>query len=188
MKNHEQKNRSRAITALVILLTIIMPGCRPENPQQIILYHFENENELDNISWSCRTFYARDESFATEGNFSLRVEMYPSSYPGFKSGRIEHNWSQYRYLNMDIHYPGSEPLRLAYRIDDRSDNPDYADRVNGSFTLSRGANPVTLDLTKLRTSGTRRPLVLSHIDKFCLFLSHPEQPVTFFLDNIRLEK
>ncbi|MCD6389270.1 MAG: hypothetical protein J7L69_07645 [Desulfobulbaceae bacterium] len=188
MRNHEQKIRPRAITALVILLTVIMPGCRLDSPPQLVLYHFENENELDNISWNCRTFYARDKSFATEGNFSLKVEMYPSSYPGFKSGKMEHNWSQYRCLNMDIHYPGPEPLRLAYRIDDRHDNPDYDDRVNGSFTLLPGANPVTLDLAELRTSGTRRPLILSHIDKFCIFLGHPEQPVTFFLDNIRLEK
>ena len=152
----------------------------------MVLYDFEEEKEFDRLYWECKVFYARDKRHATRGKYSLRLEMYPSSYPGLKTGWIEKDWSYYRFFKVDIYNPTGRSLMFAYRIDDLPAGPPYEDRVNGSVVLSPGKNELCLDLRSLRTSGTARPLFLSHIFSTYLFLGYPNNPVTLFLDNIRL--
>lgn len=173
--------------ALIIIALVMLVGCEKTKEEIRVLYDFENEAQLDEISWSCRVLYARDHQHAVSGECSLRLEIHPDSYPGFKSGKMEENWSGYRFLKLDIFYPGTAPLNLAYRIDDRWDNPPYGDRLNGSLSLRPGKNSISLDLASLKTSGSKRLLRLAHIDKLYLFLCSPKQPVVLYLDYIRLE-
>jgi hypothetical protein len=164
---------------------ITVSACNQQREPELMLYDFNRQADLDRLSWSCRAFYALDKQHGVDG-FSLRLEMYPAPYPGLKSGRMENNWTGYRLLCLEIFNPGPESLSLACRLDDRRDNPPYADRVNLPVMLHPGANKVRLDLTALRTSGTRRPLDLSHIYGMYFFLCSPEKKVTLFIDNIRL--
>ena len=179
----------RAAAKIVILLAVVclaLAACERERKAELMLYDFNHEADLDNLSWSCRTLYALDERHAVSG-FSLRLEMYPADYPGLKSRRMENNWQGYRMLCLEIFNPGPD-LRLACRLDDRDDNPSYADRVNLPVYLHPGANRVRLDLTALRTSGTKRPLDLSHIYGMYFFLCSPPEKTTLFIDDICLRR
>ncbi|MCK9296427.1 MAG: hypothetical protein M0P70_15255 [Desulfobulbaceae bacterium] len=150
------------------------------------LFDFEHAAELDLLHWQCGSFMAQDKQHATSGQYSLRVEMYPSTeYPGFKAGFTQ-GWQGYKKLLVDIYHPGLNEMAIAYRIDDRRDTPPYADRVNGRIVLKPGANIFALDLEKLQTSGTGRRLDLKRITGLYLFVHRPLQPVTLYLDNARL--
>ena len=180
-------DRTSLAVPAIILLLIIIPACNKRPSPELMLYDFNREAELNNLSWSCRTVYSLDRQHAASG-FSLRLEMYPDLYPGFKNGRMENDWIGYDFLCLEIFNPGPRPLRLACRLDDRQDNPPYSDRVNCPITLVPGANSVRLDLRALRTSGTGRSLNLSHIYRMFFFLCSPNKKVTLFIDDIRLSK
>lgn len=175
----------KAILLSAILFCLVLPACKQRHKPELMLYDFNREADLDRLSWSCRTFYALDKRHAVSG-YSLRLEMYPDSYPGLKSGRMKNNWAGYNFLCLEIFNPGRKPLRLACRLDDRRDNPPYADRVNMPIHLKPGKNSVRLDLTALRTSGTNRPPALNHIYRMYFFLCAPENKTTLFVDDIRL--
>lgn len=151
-----------------------------------VLFDFETDQELDRLSWACRVIYARDQQHATRGRYSLRVEVYPDDYPGFKTTDFRTDWRGYARLEIDVFNPLDEGISLAYRMDDRQDGPPHADRANGSFFLEPGPNALHMDLASLRTSGTNRPLAVGHVHGLYLFLVRPAHPVTLFLDNIRL--
>ncbi|MBU4262640.1 MAG: hypothetical protein KKC76_12360 [Proteobacteria bacterium] len=150
------------------------------------LFDFEKTSELDHLHWVCGTFMEQDKQHATSGQYSLRVEMYPSAeYPGFKAGFTK-GWQGYKKLLVDLYHPGLNEMTIAYRIDDRDDNPSFADRANGRIVLQPGANIFTLDLENLKTSGTDRKLDLEGITGLYLFVHRPPQPVVLYLDNMRL--
>ena len=117
------------------------------------------------------------------------MTLYPDDYPGLHlllTPRRQ-NWRGYRYVALDVINPGSEPLVLHYRIDDRQE-PEYEDRVNGSFRLEPGENSLRLDLEQIRTSGTKRPLDLDRIWALMFFQVSPSKPLDLGLDYVRLEK
>ncbi len=169
---------------------LLQYGCHrvPGEKDVLVLFDFEDESDLDRLSWECKVIYARDTRHVRGGRFSLRLEMYPSDYPGLKAAEFPNNWTGYASLKVDVYNPQERPVRLSYRIDDREDNPDYEDRANGSFLVQPGWTTLTLDLSELATSGARRPLNLEHIYGLYLFLCNPRIPVTLFLDNIRLTR
>jgi len=174
---------------ICVTLLVILVGCSADRtPQQSvrILFDFEQTAELDLLHWQCGSFMEQDTHHATSGQYSLRVEMYPSAeYPGFKAGFTE-GWQGYKKLLVDIYHPGGNEMKIAYRIDDRDDNPSFADRANGTVVLKPGSNIFTIDLENLKTSGTDRRLDLAKICGLYLFVLRPPQPITLFLDKVRL--
>jgi hypothetical protein len=164
-------------------------GCSADRPAAKTvrtLFDFEKTAELDRLHWECGTFMEQDKRHAASGQYSLRVEMYPNAaYPGFKAGFTQ-GWQGYKKLLVDMYYPGLNEMTIAYRIDDRDDNPSFGDRANGRIVLQPGANIFTLDLENVQTSGTDRKLDLERITGLYLFVHQPLQPVTLYLDNIRL--
>lgn len=179
---------------LLAILILALPTQASEqkdlakNIQKIIIMDFESDEQLDELSWKCGTTYERTKEHATSGQFSLKIEMYPKvTWPGFGKG-IKKSWTGYDYLSINIFNPSPELIRLSYRIDDRRDNPPYADRANGRLLINPGANTITFNLKELKTSDGKRPLDLEKICSFLLFLHNPEKKVTLFLDDLAVTK
>lgn len=155
----------------------------------VTVLDFESENELQHLAYQCHTWFEIDNRYATSGSRSLRVELYPpAQYPGLRFKDLKRQWKGIKQVRLDIYNPDSADIFLIFRIDDRPDNPPYSDRVNYSFILRPGLNKVVLDLASLKTSGTGRHLDIEKINKFMFFVSHPQKPLTIFVDNIRLCK
>lgn len=160
--------------------------CVLDTFQARTLFDFEKESELDYLRWKCGIMMERDRRHATSGQYSLRVEMYNNDeYPGFNA-RIEESWVGAGKLLVDIHNPALSEISLLYRIDDREDTPDYADRANGRLLVLPGDNTLSLDLANMHTSGTGRLLDLHRICSLLFFVQRPEKKITLYLDNIRL--
>lgn len=151
-----------------------------------ILYDFEDNSQLDSLSWKCGTVYSRSRRFQSSGSWCLKVEMYPEAeWPGFGFG-VRDNWEDYDTLSLYVYNPEQYNLTISYRIDDRRDNPPYSDRINGRISLKPGANFLNFNLAQLKTSGTRRHLHREDICCFLLFLHRPPDRITIFLDDIAL--
>jgi len=172
---------------LLITFCLLVPACSPK-PTEKILFDFEADEELDQFRWKCHTLLALSDEHAIHGSKSLRLELYPSEYPGLAPQIKDNNWSQYETFQFDVYSPHGEDIPLTVRIDDKKDDPDYADRYNRSFVIKPGANTVSISFDSLLTSGTRRPLNLTNIDRLLIFVVQPSEKVILYCDYIRLTK
>ncbi len=171
------------ILAIFFLLVI---GCNGHDQKELILFDFESDSELDKVHWKCHTLFSLSDENVTHGNKSLRLELYPSGYPGFSPVLETKDWKDYEYLSFDIYNPETTEIKIVVRIDDREDSPDYDDRYNHSFTLMPGLNRINLPLRELVTSGTNRKLDPGNIQGLVIFMVNPPEKVTIFMDYLRL--
>jgi len=173
------------LTIAIILISSAI-SCSEKVPQEKILFDFETDAELDRIHWKCFTMFSLSDKYATHGTKSLKMELYPSNWPGWTPKLNDNDWRRFKILEFDVYSPESGAVSLTVRIDDREDFPDYRDRYNQSFIIKPGANLIRISLDNLVTSGTKRNLELKKIYRFLIFMGHPEQKHVLYLDYIRL--
>jgi hypothetical protein len=172
---------------LIIFFLLFALGCYNTRPKNLILFDFELDNELDKLHWKCHTLLNLSDEYAIHGKKSLRMEVYPSECPGLAPNLKTNDWQGYESFKFDAFNPLDKEVRVTVRIDDRGDNPDYADRYNHGFILIPGWNKLDIPLNDLITSGTDRKLDLKNIQGLVIFMVSPSEKVTIYVDYIRLE-
>ena len=171
------------IRLFVLLIVILLTSCQTRSP---FFYDFETEASLDALYWRCKTIFALSDKHVTSGQRCLKLELYPSPYPGIGLSNFHPDWSGYNILKFDVYNNEKCPLRLTIHIDDTKDS-SYYNRDNKIATLNPGSNHITIPLNSLVTPGANSNLNLSKIVKVALFLVQPEEKRTLYLDNLRLE-
>jgi hypothetical protein len=139
------------VYALLFLCLVAFGGCEKNPVSPYVLNDFEADSDLDQMLWKCRTLFSLSDEYATHGRYSLKMELFPSEYPGFHPMLSQKDWRGYRALCFDIYNPADEELEITVRIDDRKESREYADRYNGRFKLEPGMNPVVIPLDTLIT-------------------------------------
>lgn len=173
----------------LILITVslfILTSCSENVPGDVVLFNFETNSELDQIHWNCYTLFSLSKEHVTHGTKSLRMELYPSDYPGLTPKLVINNWHLFKTFCFDIHNPEKREIKITVRIDDQKKQPPYANRYNKRFSLKPGPNRIHIPLDSLITSGTHRPLNLKKIHKISIFMVRPQKKYVLFIDNIHL--
>jgi hypothetical protein len=176
----------RILLTSILILWLLLPGCSGRWVREQILFDFESDSELDQVQWKCHTLFTLSDTHTTHGGFCLKMDLYPSSYPGVSFKLLTGDWSSYDSLGFDLFNPQPTALPLTIRIDDRLDYPDYPDRYNASFSFTPGMNHFVLPLKDLVTAGSRKPLNLRQIHRFLIYMVNPAEGATFYLDYVRL--
>ena len=114
------------------------------------------------------------------------MELYPSPYPGLTTVLRENDWSEFGNLCFDIYNPQEREIKIAVRIDDQKNWPDYPDRYNKSFSILKGTNHIAIPLRTLVTSLTGREMDLKNIHRFLIFMVNPPEKNVLYVDYIRL--
>jgi hypothetical protein len=172
---------------LILLVSLILfSSCHGEPSGELVLFDFESETELDQLSWRCHALYSLSSDHATHGTKSLKLELFPSDYPGLVPFLAMKDWRGFKELCFDAYNPSKDMVRIVVRMDDRKDFPDYEDRYNKSFVVKRGSNHFSIPLDTLVTSGTKRHLDLSQIHRLFIFTAHPEKKITLYIDTIKI--
>jgi hypothetical protein len=153
-----------------------------------ILFDFESDSELDRFHWKCHTLFSLSDEHATEGRKSLKMELFPSDYPGLTPKLTINDWRAYRTFSFSVYNNQQKEIPLTVRIDDSKDHPDYPDRYNKTFNLVPGANTIVIPLNTLETSGTKRKLNLKSIYRSIIFIPGPHAKVVLYLDYLRLKQ
>jgi hypothetical protein len=170
---------------VLFIMALILIGCTDKPATEKILLDFETDQDLDRVYWKCHTLFSLSEEHATHGSSALRMELYPSVYPGLAPVLTERDWRPYKWLCFDIYNPNAKELQITVRIDDKKEN-EYADRYNKAFRLGPGINRVEIPIASLVTSGTKRKLDLKNINRFLIFMASPTDKNVLYLDYIRL--
>jgi hypothetical protein len=168
------------------ILLLILSGCADRPATEKILFDFETDQDLDQVHWKCHALFSLSEEHATHGSRCLRLELYPSPYPGATPMLKDNAWSEFRTLRFDVYNPQEGGIELAVRIDDRKNWPDYRDRYNKGFRLVKGSNRIEIPLNTLVTSGTRRNMDLKNLYRFLIFMVNPQEKHVLYVDYIRL--
>ncbi len=163
---------------------IIACGKMPD--KELILLDFESATVLDEVHWKCHTLFSLTDKYAVHGKKSLRLELFPSSYPGFSPVLKHKDWRGYQALCFDVYNPTPDPFKLILRVDDKKEALEYSDRYNKAFLIKPGPNTLKIPLDSLTTSGSSRPLALKTIYRFLVFMSHPDENHVLYLDYFRL--
>jgi len=129
--------------------------------------------------------YSISDEHPAHGAKSLKLELYPTHYPGLTPILKKTDWSSYKILSFDIYNPQKNDVPIALRIDDR-EYPEYKDRFNKSFILQPGINSIFIPFNTLVTSGTQRQLNIGKIYNFLIFIAYPEKRIILYVDYIRL--
>lgn len=170
---------------LMIALSLFV-ACGGCTSGERVLFDFESDAELDRFHWKCHTLFSLSRDHITHGEKSLKLELYPSDYPGLTPMIEKTNWSRFQALCFDIYNHQNEAVNLTVRIDDREDYPDHGDRYNKSFIMRPGMNRVNIPFDTLVTSGKGRKLNLRKIHRLFVFMARPERKVVLYVDYIRL--
>lgn len=171
---------------LIIGLFSALVACSGGQSGERVLFDFESDAELDRFHWKCHTLFSLSDDYVSHGNRSLKLELYPSEYPGLHPMIEENDWRGYKVLCFNMFNPGKKEIRLTVRIDDQKDYPNYEDRYNKTFNLKSGMNQLSIPLDTLVTSGPSRSLDLSNIYRVLIFVARPERKVILYIDHIRL--
>ncbi len=172
--------------AFVLILFGGLIGCSKSAPNELVLFDFETDAELDRIHWKCFTLFSLSDNNVTHGGNSLKMELYPSNWPGLTPKLDENDWRGYSQFKFDVFNPAPDEIKISVRIDDRKDYPDYEDRYAKQFILKPGMNRIEIPLDSLVTSGTKRNLDLKNIYRLLIFMGHPREKHVLYLDYIRL--
>jgi len=176
----------RILFCFVVLLILV--GCADKPATEKILFDFESDSELDRLHWSCHTLMSLTDQHATHGSKCLRMELYPSAFPGLKPSLEKRDWRPYKSLRFDVYNPLEKELEITVRIDDKQKSNVYADRYNKSFRIVKGSNGIEVPLNALVTSGTKRKMDLRNIYGFMIFMVSPPERNVLYIDYIRLAR
>jgi len=176
------------IAVIGALAACLAPCAEAPSSGTSMLFDFESEAALDRLNWHCGALYSLSPDHATHGARSLKMEVFPSPYPGFDPLHGTEDWRGYDELGFDVFNPAARAIRIGLRIDDKKKPPLYEDRFNRSVELNPGANHVTIPLSSLVTSDGKRRLDLAHIRKFQLFIPYPAQSTTLYIDAVALAR
>ncbi|MBC8441306.1 MAG: hypothetical protein H8D87_16655 [Deltaproteobacteria bacterium] len=171
---------------LLFFSVFFIVACEKIPSKELVLFDFESESVFDEFHWKCRTLFSLSDDHAVQGKKSLKLELYPSSYPGLSPALKHHDWRGYQALFFEVYNPSPEMVSLVLRIDDKKDALEFSDRYNKSLKLLSGANKMKIPLDSLKTSGTERPLELKNIYRFMVFMSQPDKKYVLYLDYFRL--
>jgi len=195
---HQTRPRHRYITwmtgGLLLLIIIraypiIVSSIDKWNMERTfpVLISFETPFELSRLLENDETVN-RTQSHATEGDYSIHVQLTPGEYPGITIKHIMEDWRGYSYLSFDVFIEGLSSLPLTIRINDRTHNEKYEDRYNQTFNLQPGLNHVTISLSEVEHAPKGRLMDMEHISILCLFSYKLKEQRTVYFDNFRLEK
>jgi hypothetical protein len=175
------------IKYILLIFFIMTIGCHGPTQETLVLFDFESDSDLDRLHWKCHTLLSLSDEHATHGKRSLKLELFPSEYPGLSPVLGMSDWQGYKSLGFDMFNSEKKDVRIIVRIDDSKDALDYADRYNHGFVLQPGLNLMNIPLDDLITSGTNRKLDLNNIRGLVLFMASPVDKVTLYVDYMRLE-
>jgi hypothetical protein len=172
---------------IVLLLAGLLSGCVTSVPGDAVLFGFESDADLDRLNWQCFVEYSISDRFATQGAGSLKVDLYPSAFPGFNPVLPIADWKGFKSLEFEVANPAATEFPISLKIDDRPGPPSPMDRFSRKLLVRSGINHVAVQLDEV-VSGNGRRMDLGRIEKLILVCEDLSTPVTFYIDNIRLKK
>lgn len=164
--------------------------CVEQLRQMPLLASFERPRELG--SWTTRDATIRPSTeWSTHGERSLRVDLSPAKYPAASFIWPNADWQQYKTFAIDFRNPTDIPLSLTIKVQDRNhvlSDRGRSDRFSRDVVLAPGEiRNIEIAISEIRQAPATRNMRMDEISLVQVFTSNLKDPMTFFMDNLRLE-
>ena len=108
------KSRVKNIYILFFCIFFLV-ACEEIKHKELVLYDFESESVFDQFHWKCHTLFSLSDNYAVHGEKSLKLELFPSSYPGLSPALKHHDWTAYQTLCFEVYNPAPDRVKLTLR-------------------------------------------------------------------------
>lgn len=155
-----------------------------------LINNFESDYELRQVVRIGKSIREQSNRHATNGNYSLAIDLGSEKYSGVKWLGRYGNWSQYSYFAMDIFSAADEPFDLILKIADLQHDMGenlLTDRFNRSITILPGHNAIRVDLQEIKNAPAGRAMQMDKINCLELFSVSLDAPRVIYVDHLRLE-
>jgi hypothetical protein len=122
------------------------------------------------------------------------MDLHVAKYPAAALSLPARDWTPYDELVFDIVWDApdsvatTETLPVIVKVQDQWHNDEYQDRFHQQITLRPGQlEEVRVPLMRVASAPRDRVMDMSRIDKVELFTIRPQNRLTLYLDNMRLE-
>lgn len=183
-----------AIALIILLAAVVRPiagirGALLQRADFPLLASFERSIDLG--AWAeSHSSMQRTTEWASDGSWSLRVDLFPGRYSGVNMTWPLRDWRGYDQLRWDLQNPGNTPLRLVVKIFDRPHRLagfDPSDRFESIVEIPPGGrHELVIDLDEVAQAPESRPMDLRKVNGVELFAIDLASHRTLFLDNMRL--
>ena len=148
-----------------------------------VLFDFEDDADVN--KWDTnndKTDRSLSTEHATSGKGSMKVVLKAGEFPGISTGHISlKDWSGYTTLKFDIFADSAFDLMMTVK-DPNSKN--YDTRYNNDkIEINKGANTISIAVGDI---GDK--IDLKKINLISIHAGTLDKEVTFYMDNMRLEK
>lgn len=175
--------RCRGLLALGLIVAVTAATAETR-----LLCDFETDADLK--VW--KTNQARLERITTstlQGRAALAVTFLPGEFPGVsllgKTALLQ-GWERFDSLRFEVFNPTNRPVPFTIRIDDAQSH-NFESRFNDEFVLRPGVNRLEYPLHRLPTEDGRRAIDPASIVRLMLFTGKRSEPLTLWIDHVRLE-
>ena len=135
--------------------------------------------------WAERGWMENFVRIASVRDKGLKVEAAPAAggagaaYPGIFRSPVCSDWRGAESLRATLFWPDTNTVFFAFRVDDRVGPAPYADRFQREFSVTQGWNDLRIPVEDLRWSSGGRPMDLSSIRNWGVFLVS-DSPFDYF--------
>jgi hypothetical protein len=139
--------------------------------------------------WVCRqTRLEREPDLERSGEWvgMLTFLPGPEPYAGAMLQPVRRDWTAYRQVACAFVVDGG-PLTLVFAVRTASAAMDETTHYQTARTCDPGRHVVRLDLAAIAPRADPRPLMLTNVRNFHLFVEHPTQPRSIRIERIWLE-
>jgi len=145
------------------------------------------EHALERLRWhTCRAAMRRCNEHATDGDWSLQVDLRPGAFSGVGTGVLLGDWSGRGELIFDVELTEGPPLDWWLTIEDKQSRKTPDDRFERHWRLEPGRRQMIIPLADVQRGPAGRQLDLREIVLVQFFAVDLKEPRTLFLDNVRL--
>jgi hypothetical protein len=155
-----------------------------------LLADFETPFEKSRFQGSTGSGAWSDEQ-SFHGRHSLRLSLLPGPWSGMTLKYFPPDWQGYSFLQFSLYNPSSESVSIEVWIRDavheQGDKP-YNDLFSRIICLPAGCwTEVRIPLDEIRQGPQGREIELGQITGLGFFVEKEKNPLTLYLDTIRLE-
>jgi VanZ family protein len=153
-----------------------------------VLAGFESQYEMERWEFS-RVNVRRSQQFVKSGKHSLEVDYLLGRYPNISLQHLKSDWSGYNKLMFSVYSPNYQDLKFEVKVYDKKhieNGGKYSDRFNENITLKHGWNSIEIAMSDIISAPKQRSMDIHEIKVFSIFTDNLIQPVTIYIDDIRL--
>jgi len=155
-----------------------------------VLCDYETAHELARWDTNLATLHY-DSHHVRQGRRAMRIEFQPGKYPDITLQTFHKNWQGCKTLQFSVYSTHDSTIPVNLKVYDSMhiyNGYAFEDRFNSTLTLNPGWNDFTVPMDRIASAPHDRPMDLSEIASFSLFLSNLDRPLILYLDDLRLSR